>query len=249
MNEANRDTDIVIFWRQPYPKFLLQYFEQCNIQLVLRELFESDRNKLNRADGIIILAELNWNGKKLSDFYGFEILCQLRTEHRLRCPIAVCSFMPENYLKKKFPILEFPQHHPFIRLPASPETFAERIQKAEIADEPRLNDIISSYCDPRGRLIKLLTHGKGFRRITRNVQVNTPDDSLWSDCNEDLALLRNYLVNKLLGSSILSLGNTLAAKLEESIRTRNLQGLLSAKSLFDSLLSELAKAKVAQSLT
>lgn len=235
----------MFLWSDPYQQFLNKDFPSDDIYVRPSDIFKNS-HKINHAEGLVILAELKWNGKKLSDFYGFETLCHLRAEHRLRCPISVCSFMPENYLKKTFPILEFPQHHPFIRLPASPDTFAEKIQESEIADEHRLNDIISSYCDPSGRLIRLITHGKGFRHITRNVQMNTPDDSLWPACSDDLALLRNYLVNKLLGSAILSLGSTLTAKLEEAIRRRNLKGLLSTRSLFDSLLSELAKAKVSR---
>jgi len=127
-------------------------------------------------------------------------------------------------------------------LPSSPETLTEKIQNAEVADEPRLNDIISSYCDPVGRLIRLITHGKAFRQITRNVGVIREGDSLWSSCTDDVALLRNYLMNKLLGNTIISLGNTLAANIEQAIRARNLESLLATKSIFDSLLSELARA-------
>lgn len=232
----------IIFWnKSQYATDISEALGDVDVITSELELIAPSKNCAIKH--VIILAELTWNDRKLSDFSGFEILCQLRAEHRLRCPIAVCSFMPESWLRKKFPILEFPQHHPFIRLPASAETFIEKIQKAETADEPRLNDIISSYCDPKGRLIRLITHGKGFRQITRNVGVIQGDDSLWSTCSDDVGLLRKYLVNKLLGNTILSLGNELAANLEEAIRARNLQNLLATKPTFDALLNELAKGK------
>lgn len=233
-------SNIPVFWKQPYPEFLVQSFGEVNLYF---ELAGNSTKKLNQAKGIVVLAELNWNGKKLSDFYGFEILSQLRAEHRIKCPIAICSFMPELYFRKKFPILEFPQHHPFVRLPAEPQTILSALEKAEFADEYRLNDIIISYCDPRGRLMKLITHGKGFRQITRNLSVYPSDDSLWSSCQDDLALLKNYLMNKLLGNTISMVGTKLVIKLEEAIQSRNLEMLLATRSAFDTLLTELGNSK------
>lgn len=200
-------------------------------------------SKYGIPEHVIILAELRLGNKKLSDFYGFEILCQLRAEHRLKCPIAVCSFMPEPWLRKKFPILEFPQHHPFIRLPASPETFIEKIEKAEVADESRLNDIIISYCHLKGRLIKLITHGAGFRQITRSLNVKQENDSLWSSCQDDLALLKTYLSNEALGSTILATGEKLVGKLHEAIQSRKVETLYSTKPIFDTFLGKIADAK------
>lgn len=236
-------TDILVFWNRTYPDFLTQYFGQGNIYCGLSELSENDGKKLSQARGIVILAELNWNGKKLSDFYGFEILSRLRAEHRLKCPITVCSFMPEPWLRKKFPILEFPQHHPLVRLPARPEMFVEKIEKAEFADEFRLNDIIMSYCDLKGRLVGLITHGKGFRHITRALRKDEASDSLFSNCLDDLALLKNYLMNKALGDTISILGAKLVVKLQEAIQLRNFEMLLATRSVFDSLVSELRNSK------
>lgn len=193
--------------------------------------------------GIIVYSELKWEHHKLSTFYGFDLLCVFRTEYRLKCPIAICSFMPEPWLRKKFPILDFPQHHPFIHLPASPDAFIEKIEKAEVADEPRLNDIIISYCDLKGRLIKLITHGKGFRQITRNAGVNNGYDSLWSDCYDDLALLRSYLSNRALGKTVLSIGFEVEAKLQKAITEKNLDNLLVTKPIFDRFMNELANMK------
>lgn len=235
---------ILFIWNDnDYAKFALSSSFGVNSFISLFKKFQDVIKNQQEFDSIVILAELSLDGKKLCDFYGFEILCQLRAEHRLKCPIAVCSFMPEAWLRKKFPILEFPQHHPFIQLPASPETFIERVQKAEIADEPRLNDIIVSYCNPKGRLIRLLTHGEGFRQITKNIQINNADDSFWFACKDDLSLLRTYLVNKAFGETVLSLGSTLAEKLEEAINKKNISILISIKSLFELLIDELVKLK------
>lgn len=234
--------EILVLWNDDqFSLSLNEPFGKSNLIYNCSEM--ESRLQFIKPEGIVLCGELCWNGKKFTDFHGFEILCQLRAEHRLECPIAICSFMPESWLRNKFPILDFPQHHPFIRLPASPEKFIEKIHKAEAADEPRLNDIIISYCDPKGRLIRLITHGKGFHQIIGNIKLNKDDEALWTNCNDDLALLKNYLLNRVLGSTILSLGNTLEVKLKEAIRTKNLDTLIDTKSIFNTLLNELTGTK------
>lgn len=232
-------TDVYFIWNSnTYANKLIKHFGVDPVVLSEVHLSSSD---LNNSKGIVIIAELDWNGNKLSQFYGLEILCKLRAEYRYKCPIAVCSFIEEDWLWKKFPILDFPQHHPFIRLPVGKETYIEKIQSAEEADESKLNDIIINYCNLIGRFSRLITHGPGFRQITNSINLDEVQNSIWSDCNSDLILLKNYLSNKSLGGTILEIGSKLTLEIEKAIMANDLNGLFATESLFNSLLNELLK--------
>lgn len=178
----------------------------------------------------LILAELAWGGRRRSEFYGFEILCRLRTEHRLRCPIAVCSFTPELALRKQFPVLDFPQH-PFIRLPANPSAIITTLSTAPPADEPRLNHILM-YCDLYGRLERLLTHGRGFPIFVRAVEESTPDAQGWRNLRSDSDLLRKYLRGGALEQEITEKGNNLITALDAACRAEDSEKLREARACY-----------------
>lgn len=235
----------LILWnKNNFSDKLAKAFRKKKVITLITSKSDFERNlKRNNVQGIVILAELNWNGKKLSDFYGFEILCKLRTEHRLKCPIAICSFMPEPWLRKKFPILDFPQNHPFIRLPASPETFVEKIKKAEVADEFRLNDIITSYCDPKGKLRNLINHGGGFRQIIRANEKLVANKSFFNQCKSDLALFEEYINGNLFNKNVIEIGQKLITEFKQALQSKNTNRFLEAKQLFLKLLDELSANK------
>lgn len=54
----------------------------------------------NDIDGLVILAELNWNGKRYSEFYGFERAFNLIKEGNT-FPLIFCSFLNRLSLRKK----------------------------------------------------------------------------------------------------------------------------------------------------
>jgi len=116
---------------------------------------------------IVLLAELTWSENEPSAFFGFEVLCRLRAEWGFTGPIAMASFMGEEWLRPQFPILDFPDQHPLVRLPAFPGDLRQAALNGKPADPFRMRDIISSYCDPRARILKLLTHGPGFRSLAQ----------------------------------------------------------------------------------
>jgi len=200
-------------------------------------------SKWSEVRGVVVSAEIRWDMRQPAELYGFEILSILRAELRLKCPIAICSFLSEPWLRRRFPILDFPQHHPFMHLPASPETFIQTLREGEEADEYRLNDIIMSYCDLRGRLAKLITHGNGFRQITRTLGLDKAADSLFFYCLDDLQLFRKYLMNGALGETILTLGHELEVNLRKAIQSKSTEQLLATKTDFDSLLFELGNSE------
>ena len=68
-------------------------------------------------DSIYILAELTWDGKTRSEFYGIELVKKLRLRN-VDIPVVICSFMPRKVLIEKYrhEILGF-RGHGFIHLP------------------------------------------------------------------------------------------------------------------------------------
>lgn len=82
----------------------------------------NDCSSFTDAEGIYILAELDWFGSNApSAFYGFELLKRLRLDG-IRTPIYMCSFLPKAYFlslgKVPFGYLNLPFSNTFIQLPA-----------------------------------------------------------------------------------------------------------------------------------
>jgi len=86
---------------------------------------------------VILAAELTWSGQATGAFYGFEMLCRLRAELGLGCPVVMASFMEGEWLRRRFPILDFQSHHPLVRLPARPQTLRQAAMNAKQADRFR----------------------------------------------------------------------------------------------------------------
>jgi hypothetical protein len=66
---------------------------------------ESEMNQLlafhsDDLKAIIILAELDWKGKYVQHFYGFDIAIELRRNHRLLCPIIITSTLKQSYFEQ-----------------------------------------------------------------------------------------------------------------------------------------------------
>lgn len=193
-----------------------------------------DGGRLNDVKVIIILAELIWNDKKRGDFYGFEILYKLRAEYRLKCPIAICSFMPKQALRGQFPILKFAKNHPFMRLPTSPDEIKAALESGEVADESRLSHILQ-YCNLRGRLERLITHGKGLPSLDKT-PVGVPlNDQNWHNLQEDSTLLARYLKSGVLDPALAEAGFSFLATLKTAIRERDQQALHEARERFKRL--------------
>ncbi len=110
------------------------------------------------SDFVIILAELTWNSKKYSDFYGFDIACELRLKHRILAPIIMVSFLPENFFNgdTRYNILKA-RGTSFLQLPFDSDSL-DRISKQTRALTPSsLADISVLLLNPR-HLIDRFTH-------------------------------------------------------------------------------------------
>ncbi len=123
------------------------------IRLNSKDILNKDKKlqapeQWNSYDALFILAELDWAGKPLSEFYGIELTQKLRLNN-IKCPIFICSFMTENYLaeKEQFKILNFRSHY-FIHLPKGIEEDLEICQ----LDEMELMDCKMHYCGVEGAI-------------------------------------------------------------------------------------------------
>lgn len=96
----------------------------------------------SRYDIIFILAELKWQTKKRTDFFGLELVKQLRTIHKVTCPIVVCSFLQ---VFKKHEFFKAPGHY-LIQLPLS----LSSLDQYEGIDDELLNDINIHLFDSEG---------------------------------------------------------------------------------------------------
>lgn len=64
-----------------------------------REDFEGvfGTSKGQNIAGVIVTAELNWERQQYTEFYGLEVVRELRVTKHIKCPIVVTSYLPATY--------------------------------------------------------------------------------------------------------------------------------------------------------
>lgn len=163
-----------IVWEPSTSYNLLQLRKTSDITITKKSVF--DRTIFSEFTIIFILAELKWEGKKRSDFYGLELVKQLRTIHKVTCPIVVCSFMKEF---KKHEFFKAPGHY-LLQLPDSPLP----LDQYKGIDEELLHDINIHLFDPEGAFHTLM---HDLENKLEDLARTTPDkDSLVATLNETL---------------------------------------------------------------
>jgi hypothetical protein len=190
------DEAVLCVWNRSF------YSELCNkpgVTAVFDEIRLRQALAGHAPRAMVLLAELTWPGHD-AGFYGLELLCQLRADLALSCPVAVASFMPFTWLRQRYPILDFAGQHPFIRLPALPDEIVGVARSGKPADPFRLRDMVSSCCDPRGRFIKLVTHGPGLRNLARCLGSLSAKEL--AAVQDDCRLLQQYLQHSFLEKNI-----------------------------------------------
>ncbi len=182
---------------------------------------------------VILAAELTWSGKAPGAFYGFEMLCRLRGETGLGCPVVMASFMEGEWLRRRFPILDFQSHHPLVRLPAPPQALRHAAMNAKPADRFRLHDLVRSYCDPQGRLLRLLTHGSGFRRLATVETRLSPADQ--QALMQDTRLLQRWLEHLPADAERIAQLKNLLDRVDKIGRTPNAENMSDARLVLQEL--------------
>lgn len=147
---------LLVIWNREIPNGLFR----VEISIVDTTI-ESELAK-NPYGYVIILAELSWNGKKYSDFYGFDVACELRLKHKLLIPIVIVSFMPETFFKDnyKYNILKA-RGTDFLQLPFEPEELIKSATEIRLLTPAALADISSLLLNSR-YLIDRFTHDIRF---------------------------------------------------------------------------------------
>ncbi|MDR2385531.1 MAG: hypothetical protein LBD80_07740 [Tannerella sp.] len=62
------------------------------------EAFIRDNSAI--CDRIVIFAELQWDDKPYSDFYGLDIAISMRLDKKMLAPMCILSFLPQTYFEK-----------------------------------------------------------------------------------------------------------------------------------------------------
>lgn len=132
----------------PLPAFFLTDLPTDSTDVIVNQnTFESfDFSKI---EIIYILAELQWNTLKRTDFYGFQLAKELRVNKKSLCPIVMCSFLPDDEITKlkEAKILDTPGHYS-LQLPDK----LIKLPNYLPIDEDLLYDISMHIFDFKGRL-------------------------------------------------------------------------------------------------
>lgn len=80
-------------------EFLFPDKEGDGLILSPDQLTKIDENKAT-LEAVVILAELDWEGKHLQDFYGFEIARDLRRKQKLFCPLVFISTLEQSLFEQ-----------------------------------------------------------------------------------------------------------------------------------------------------
>lgn len=146
----------LILWNELIPEW---FFEGKDNKINVTDDFNL---KQNTFDYVIILAELTWNGKKYSDFYGFDIACELRLKDKILSPILIVSFMPETFFQDnyKYNILKA-RGTGFLQLPFEPKELMKSATEFRPLTRASLADISTLLLNSR-YLIDRFTHDVRF---------------------------------------------------------------------------------------
>ena len=153
----SKKENILVIWNDDgntFSSVLKDRFGKDKV-VVSYEQFKGKEGYLGALDALVVLAELSWNEKRLSEFSGIEILKKLRAERHLNTQVLFCSVLPEKYFylserHGRFDILKTPGHH-FLQLPADLKTTLSKID-VEPIDLETLEDIVESTCNLEGML-------------------------------------------------------------------------------------------------
>ncbi len=167
-------------------------------------LSESELHKItvnkNNLKAIVILAELDWQGKYLQHFYGFDIAVELRRKHNLLCPIIITSALPQSHFaslahKKKdikYNILygRGTGFLPFSQLSTTLGKTVESLCKFPLTNAV-LTDMNEMLLNQKGVIIDKLTHELQFVKVGNN------EEKLKDVLNGAAAYLNSIQLNSL----------------------------------------------------
>lgn len=153
----------------------LKYEEENDYRLICDDdEFKSNfLQTVSPADLIILEISLNWQGKKLQDFYGIDLASSLRRDFFVKCPIIFFSSLRKSYFEKsdalKLGLLET-KGSGLLTFPFSIETLKKASETSPLTDT-ELNEIVLNYCGLQKEW-RLISHTLGG--LLQNYQENQP---------------------------------------------------------------------------
>jgi CheY-like chemotaxis protein len=131
--------------------------------------FSKSLSQIHSYDGMVILAELDWNEKgekqQLQNYYGITLAQNLRLKHRINLPILFVSFQnPERVLKDQRNEIIASVGHSYCQLPSHPKEWADILKQASPLNELQLSDISYNFCNVFGLVGEVFHRIKGTAR-------------------------------------------------------------------------------------
>jgi|GEM_PF-6144975 len=191
----------LVLWNEdPFSGLLKQHLGESNV-VTSNDQLNTKKRGLGNFDAMLVLVELAWNGKRYSDFYGYDVVFELIRDG-CEIPVVFCSFIDRKSLRtrtKSSALLN--PIFPYRRLPLSSSPTDE-------FDVPRMTQskwfYIRRCLFTNGAIADQLEHA--FRFITDS----SPPDVIHRQ------LENAYLYQRLLDPDTISKLNTCQRALDES---------------------------------
>ncbi len=139
---------------------------------------------------------LNWNGQKLSSFYGFYIAQLIRTQKKSKSPIIFYSPLPKEYFEQKskkeikYKIL-FGRATGYLETPFNEALLNTYIKEIHPLTKAALHDEVTMLCDLKGIVIEKINHNLKFGS---NVDAEIDSISLYlSEKQKDIIRLNSFV--------------------------------------------------------
>ena len=155
---------------------------------------------------VIILAELNWEGKYLQRFFGFELACYLRIKYKMCCPIIIVSSFPKEKFEKlskvnpeKYNIIYAPGTY-FMRIKDLYDLIEKDKSLTGYNESLRwispalLEDMLEMLLQPKGFLIDKITHDIQYNLSKHDIEKAIDNISIY--------LTKNQIINLKCGEKI-----------------------------------------------
>lgn len=156
----------------------------CNINTPQKSSFQNvyskkelDLTKEDNSSTYLINIHLNWNDRKLSSNYGFDIANLIRSQKKSKAPIIFYSPIQQSYFEKlskkeiKYKIL-FGRGSGFIEIPSNKSEISKQANGIHQLSDAALHDVVTMLCDLRGIVIDKLNHDLKFESNIDEVVAN-----------------------------------------------------------------------------
>jgi hypothetical protein len=216
---------VLIFWNRDF--YSLNLRKQFGESAVLCSESEArDALKAHDAQGLIILAELDWNDHHLSDLYGIEFVKRcVRAEYQKKEPILFVSFLDmDDILTEPSREIIIAVGHNVEELPTNPERWLMTLQTALPLTELQRIDVLYNLCNVAGLIGEVVHRMKGQIRtlLARDAQAARLEEVIESGLNDAFGLLGNTPEN-----------NAIKERMLTDLRAKVLDGVSDVLSFLD----------------